>query len=61
MLKFWIFQKSNVLIMTIKLLVLIKNLHSKGLERSIKDMGAKKWYFKMFLISFGTPHESMLF
>jgi len=30
-----------VLIRIIKLILLITNLHSKGLERNIKDMGAK--------------------
>jgi hypothetical protein len=32
----------DALIRTIKLILLIKNLHSKGLERSIGDVGAKK-------------------
>jgi hypothetical protein len=32
----------NTLISTIKLILLITNLHSKGLERSIGDAGAKK-------------------
>jgi hypothetical protein len=35
------FIKIDVLIRIIKLILLITNLHSKGLERNIKDMGAK--------------------
>jgi hypothetical protein len=31
----------DALIKTIKLILLIINLHSKGLERSTKDVGAK--------------------
>jgi hypothetical protein len=31
-----------VLIRTIKLILLIKNIHSKGLKRSIGNAGAKK-------------------
>jgi hypothetical protein len=31
----------DVLIKTTKLILLIKNLHSKGLERSIRDVGVK--------------------
>jgi hypothetical protein len=36
------FHKTDVLTMIIKLILLITNLHSKGLERNIKDGGAKK-------------------
>jgi hypothetical protein len=39
-----------VLIKTIKLNFLIENLHFKGLERNIKDMGAKKGHYFRFLI-----------
>jgi hypothetical protein len=35
------FHKTNVLIKIIKLILLITNLHSKGLERNIRDVGAK--------------------
>jgi hypothetical protein len=42
MLESWIFSKKNALIRIIKLILLIKNLHCKGLERSIGDVGAKK-------------------
>jgi hypothetical protein len=38
-----------VLKRTIKLILLITNLHSKGLERSIRDVGAqKKTLFDVF-------------
>jgi hypothetical protein len=38
-----------VLIKTIKLILLITNLHSKGLERNIGDVGAKiKTLFDVF-------------
>jgi hypothetical protein len=38
-----------VLIKIIKLILLITNLHSKGLERSIRDVGAKnKTLFDVF-------------
>jgi hypothetical protein len=33
----------DVLIRTTKIILLIKNSHSKGLERSMGDAGAKKW------------------
>jgi hypothetical protein len=39
-------------IKTIKLILLIKNLYSKGLERSIGDVDAKKGHYFMFLIGF---------
>jgi hypothetical protein len=42
MLESWIFHKTIVLIKAIKLILLITNLHSKGLERNIGDVGAKK-------------------
>jgi hypothetical protein len=32
----------DALIRTIKLILKITNLHSKGLERNTRDMGAKK-------------------
>jgi hypothetical protein len=38
----------DALIKTIKLILLITNLHSKGLEISIGDMGAKKRHYSMF-------------
>jgi hypothetical protein len=39
----------NTLIRIIKLILLITNLHSKGLERNIRDMGAKnKTLFDIF-------------
>jgi hypothetical protein len=41
MLESWFFHKKDVLIKTIKLIFLITNLHYEGLERSIKDLGAK--------------------
>jgi hypothetical protein len=51
MLGFWIFHKMDVLIKIIKLILLIANLYSKGLERNIKDVCAKKRHL-MFLIGF---------
>ncbi len=36
----------DVLIKIIKLILLITNLHSKGLERNIRDVGAK--YMTLF-------------
>jgi len=36
------FHKTDALIRIIKLILLIKNLNHKGLERSIGDVGAKK-------------------
>ncbi len=49
----WIFFiKKVALIKIIKLLLSITKLHSKGLERSIKDVGAKKKHYLMFLIRF---------
>jgi hypothetical protein len=51
MLEFWI-MKRVALIKTIKLILLIKKLHSKGLERSVGDMGAKKGHYLMFSIRF---------
>jgi hypothetical protein len=42
----------DALIRTIKSILLITNLHSKGLERGIKDVGAKKRHYLMFLIGF---------
>jgi hypothetical protein len=42
----------DAIIKIIKLIFKITNLHSKGLERSIKDMGAKKGHYVMFLIGF---------
>jgi hypothetical protein len=42
----------NALIWTIKLILLIKNLHSRGLERNIRDMGGKIGHNLMFLIGF---------
>jgi hypothetical protein len=44
----------DALIRTIKLIFKITNLHSKGLERSIKDVGAKKRHYLIFLIGFLT-------
>jgi hypothetical protein len=41
MIKSWIFSLKNALIKTIKRILLITNLHSKGLERNI-DVGVKK-------------------
>jgi len=38
-----------MLIKTIKLILLIKKLHSKGLERNIQDMGKKKRHYLMFV------------
>jgi hypothetical protein len=35
------FHKTDALIMIMKLILLIKNLHSKGLERNIGNEGAK--------------------
>jgi len=61
MLKSWIFEKSNILILTIKFLFLIKKLPYKGLERSITHIGAKKRYYLIFLIIFDIPNESMSF
>ncbi len=49
MLESWTFlMKRATLIKTIKLILLITKLHSKGLERSIGDMGAKKGHYLMF-------------
>ncbi len=42
----------DALIKTIKLIFKITNLHSKGLECSIKDVGAKKGHYVMFVIGF---------
>jgi len=42
MLESWIFHKTNMLTKTTKLNLLIKNLHSKGLEISIRDVGERK-------------------
>ncbi len=52
MLEYWIFHKTNVLIRTIKLILFITNLHSKGLERNIGDLGAQKKHYLIFLIGF---------
>jgi hypothetical protein len=41
--------------------LLITNLHFKGLERNIRDVGAKKKTLFDFLIGCGTPNESMSF
>jgi hypothetical protein len=38
--------------MIIKLILLVKNLHSKGLERGIGNVGAKKRHNLIFLIGF---------
>jgi hypothetical protein len=38
----------DALIRTIKLSLLITNLHSKGLERNIGDMGVKNMTFNFF-------------
>jgi hypothetical protein len=51
----------DVLLRTTKIILLIKNLHSKGLERSMGDVGAKNWTLFNFLIRFATPIESMPF
>ncbi len=42
MLESWIFYKMDVLIRTTTIILLIKNLHSKGLERYMGDAGAKQ-------------------
>jgi hypothetical protein len=42
MLEFAFFHKMDALIRTIKLICLIKILHSKGLEKNVGDAGAKK-------------------
>jgi hypothetical protein len=55
MLEFLFFHKIDTLIRTIKLILLIKKLHSKGLKRSIKDVGAKKRTLFDFLIWFWHP------
>jgi hypothetical protein len=52
MLDLGFFHKIDVLIKTIKLILLIINLHFKGLERSIGDMGAKNKTLFDFLIGF---------
>jgi len=44
--------KRVALINIIKLILLITKLHSKGLETSIGDMGAKKGHYLMFSIRF---------
>ncbi len=44
----------------IKLLFLIINLHSKGLERSMGDMGAKKRHYMMFLIGFWHSERNVI-
>jgi hypothetical protein len=44
--------KKDALIRTIKSILLITNLHSKVLERNIRDVGAKKLHDLMFLIGF---------
>jgi hypothetical protein len=46
------FHKSNALIRIIKLIFKITNTHSKGLERNIRDVAAKKGHYLMFLIRF---------
>jgi hypothetical protein len=38
----------DVLIIGIKLILLIKNLHSKGLEINVGDTGAKKGHNSIF-------------
>jgi hypothetical protein len=50
MVESWIFFIEKVaLIRTIKLIFLITKLHSKGLERSTRDAGAKKnTFFDVF-------------
>jgi hypothetical protein len=52
MLESWIFHKINVLIRIMKLILLITNLQSRGLERNIGDVGAKNKHYLMFLIGF---------
>ncbi len=42
MLESWIFFKKDALIRIIKLILLFKNLHCKGLEKSIGNVGVKK-------------------
>jgi hypothetical protein len=37
--------------------LLITNLHSKGLERSIGDVSEKKGHYLIFKKSFGIPNE----
>jgi len=61
MLKSWFFHKIDALIRTIKLILLITNLHSKGLEKNIEDVGEKNRTLFDFLIGFGIPNESMSF
>jgi hypothetical protein len=51
MLKSWIFFiKEVMLIRTMKLILLITKLYSKGLERNIKDVGVEKRTLFDFLI-----------
>jgi hypothetical protein len=52
MLESWDFSKKDALIRTIKLILLITNLHSKGLERSIRGIGAKNKTLFDVLIGF---------
>jgi hypothetical protein len=51
----------DVLIRIIKLILLITTLHSKGLERSIGDMSAKKRHYLIFFQGFDPPNESLSF
>jgi hypothetical protein len=41
-----------MLIRKIKLILLITKLHSKGLERSVGDVGVKNRHYLIFLIEF---------
>jgi hypothetical protein len=42
------FYKMDALIKIIKVFLLIKNLHSKGLEKRIRYMGVKKGHYFIF-------------
>ncbi len=52
----------DALIRTIKLILLIPTLHSKGLEKNIGDLSAKKkTLFDVFFQGFDPPNESLSF